>query len=88
MKDNYKWLIKNALAKIFLYSKIFSIYKRSLVSKRDIILLYHNVVDDDATHLDYSPDGMNINRDLFNYHLFLINKHFKAVSLNELVNSI
>lgn len=51
-----------------------------------VILVYHSFVNPSNPRLDYSPDGMTVSAKVFAKHIKYLSKHYRVISLNELID--
>lgn len=76
---------KTAVSFVLYYTGALAAYRNTILSDKAVILMYHRVVDSMKNHIDYSPDGMMLDRDVFEMQMDYVSKNYRVVPLSELV---
>ena len=62
--------------------------RRRTMKASAVVLVYHRIVDSPPELLDYSPSGMTVRGDAFDAQMAYLRRHYRLVSLRELVAAV
>lgn len=85
LKDRIKQIIKLALSFLLYYSGIVSLCRSLKMKNKAVILMYHRVVDTLNAQIDYSPNGMIVDKRTFSRHMEYLIENYNVISLDELL---
>ena len=88
LRDRFKQTIKFLLSLIVFYIGLVSLYRKVRLKNKAVIVMYHSFTNPSSPRLDYSPDGMTVTDKVFSMHMKYLSKHYKVISLNELINAL
>jgi peptidoglycan/xylan/chitin deacetylase (PgdA/CDA1 family) len=85
LSNKLKINIKTILAYFFYYTGLIFILEQIFLKHRCIVLIYHRITSP-AKELVPLQDGMYVEPEIFEEHLRYLKKHFKIISLEELIS--
>jgi peptidoglycan/xylan/chitin deacetylase (PgdA/CDA1 family) len=86
--EKKKWVVKSTIAYIFYYSYLVKLYQRIRLYRKNVILMYHNLINDISDSIDYSPDGMFVSTSQFEMHIKYLLNNYRIVDLDQCLSSI